>query len=140
MRLQRRMTSYAFLHFQGRLHKLFFSVFHETAFRTFYAGRSAISRTASGFPSSPADSHACPRSMLQNKNKISQNSITPTIKIGAAKSSLQNRQSIVHKTVPKPPASVEWIFQHRAASELFCARCPTALLPQVFSEQLLRLL
>lgn len=131
------MKPYAFLHSQSRPHKLFFSCFRETAFRTFYAGR-------------------------------------------PVKASSKTRQGTVHKTVPEPPAFVEWIFQafrktlippaavrrspsgfvadfpghpcpgtaglrmecrenltllHRAAPELFCARCRTVLLPQGFSGQ-----
>lgn len=103
------MTSCAFLHFQDGLHKLFFSGFHETAFRTFYAGRSD---KPDGFRFSilPGRFPRLPRSMPQNK--------TPGITYNAhykdwsfKKLPSKNWQSIVHKTIPKPPASVEWIFR-----------------------------
>lgn len=69
-------------------------------------------RTASVFPSSPADSHACPGLCRKTKTK------PPGITYNAhykdwsfKKLPSKNWQSIVHKTVPKPPASVEWIFR-----------------------------
>jgi len=67
-------------------------------------------RTAFVFPSYPADSHVCPG--LCRKTK------PPGITYNAhykdwsfKKLPSKNWQSIVHKTVPKPPASVEWIFR-----------------------------